>query len=192
MLKNYSTKQKTNFLEKYGYLIAVAVGVLLITVVLILSSLYKPEEPFENVDGPILFAMPVMDATIHKSYNGTELLYNPTLNVWEAHKAVDFLVSSNLNVCTAYDGVVKEVYTNYLEGTVIVIDHGKGLRTSYGSLDKDSVAVEVGATVKKGDKIGVASDSANRETNLGAYLHFITYDNGKKIDPSGYLNMELK
>ncbi len=192
MLNNHSTKQKTNFFNKYSYFIVVTVGVLTLSLLLIITSLYSPQEPAKTVNAPILFAMPVMDATIHKNYNGQELQYNATLNMWEAHKAVDFLVSSNLNVCAAYDGVVNEIYTNYLEGTVIVIDHGKGLKTSYGSLDKDSLVVEVGATVQKGQKIAVASNSANRETNLGAYLHFITYDNGKKIDPSGYLNMELK
>lgn len=192
MLNNNASKQKMSFLNKYGYFIAVAVGAIALITMVIISSLNQSSDPPPATDAQIVFAMPVMDATIYKNFDKNFLQYNPSMNYWEAHKAVSFLVSSNLNVCAAYDGIIKEVYTNFLDGTVVVIDHGQGLETSYGSLDKESLEVKVGDTVKKGEKIGSASDSANKETNLGAYLYFTAYENGEKIDPSGYLSMELK
>ena len=87
----------------------------------------------------------------------------------------DFVATSNSSVYAVMDGVVKDIYSNYLEGTVVVLEHANGLTTSYGSLDED-LKVEKGDAVKKGDVLGSASESASRECGIGAYLHFTTFD----------------
>ena len=80
------------------------------------------------------------------------------------------------------------MYTNILDGTVIVIEHNNGLTSEYSSLGSD-VKVKVGDNVSRGDIIGAVSESANRELEAGAHLHFSMKDNGKKIDPAAYLNI---
>ena len=197
-MQNYSTKQKMReFFSRYGYLIAIRSGLALLTLVIILSATLKPSNKpqggkQEQVNSQITFCLPMLDASIYKDYNGSELVYNETLKQFEAHKAIDFLASSNMNVYAVLDGVVADVYSNYLEGNVVVIQHANGLKTSYGSLG-DNVKVKIGDSVSKGDIIGVASESAYRECGIGSYLHFATLDeNGKKIDPNAYLTLSSK
>lgn len=144
------------------------------------------------VTSTVTYYLPVLNASIAKDYSATELQYNATLNQWEAHKSIDFLASAGSEVRSITSGVVKDVYTNYLEGTVITIEHNNGLVSQYGSLDEN-------IKVKKGDKvdanavIGYVSASANAESNEGAHLHFTMYDiEGKKIDPAGYLDISNK
>lgn len=196
-MQNYSTKQKIkDFFSRYGYLIAILSGLALLTLVIILSAVMKPNKSGggkqEQVSSQITFCLPMLDASIYKDYNGSELIYNSTLKQYEAHKAIDFLASSNMNVYAVLDGIVADVYNNYLEGNVVVIQHANGLKTSYGSLG-DDVKVKIGDAVSKGDIIGVASESAYRECGIGSYLHFVTLDeNGKKIDPNAYLSLSAK
>lgn len=199
MIQDYSKKQKIkDFISKYGYLIAVLTTIVLLSIVIAITANASNSNKVQDgenkvpVSSQIVFDLPMLDATIYKEYNGTELVYNSTLKQWEAHKAIDFVATSNANVYAVMDGVVKDVYSNYLEGTVVVLEHANGLTTSYGSLD-ENVEVEEGDTVKKGDVLGKASESASRECGIGAYLHFTTFDNeGKKIDPSAYLNLSSK
>lgn len=184
------------FFSKYGYALMLAVGVIIfattLTIATISSSKTKVEKGVEETGASsIIFTAPVLDATVYKDYNGSELIYNSTLKQWEAHKCVDYQVASDTRVFACYDGTVSEVYKNYLEGTVVVVDHGNGLKTSYGSLD-ESVNVAVGDAVVKGQVIGNASTSANRESGIGSYLRFTTFDNEKKIDPAGYLTSSAK
>ena len=199
MIQDYSKKQKfKDFISNYGYLIAVLVAIVLLSAIVAITASVskskgvKGDEIQTPVSSQISFDLPMLDATIYKDYNGSELVYNETLKQWEAHKAIDFVATSNTNVYAVMDGIVKEVYSNYLEGTVVVLEHENGLTTSYGSLDED-LEVEEGDTVKKGDVLGKASETACRECGIGAYLHFTTFDNeGKKIDPSAYLNLSSK
>jgi len=87
---------------------------------------------------------------------------------------------------------VIDVYNNYLEGTVVKIEHDNGLVSEYGSLDED-VKVKEGDTVQSNAIIGFVSASANAEANEGSHLHFTMYDEaGKKIDPAGYLSLGNK
>ena len=199
MIQNYTKKQKIkDFFSRYGYLIAVLASILFLTMVIVISANSSGRGKAEGVENQapvssqISFGLPMLDATIYKDYNGNELVYNATLKQWEAHKAIDFVATSNSSVYAVMDGVVKDIYSNYLEGTVVVLEHANGLTTSYGSLDED-LKVEKGDAVKKGDVLGSASESASRECGIGAYLHFTTFDEeGKKIDPAAYLNLSSK
>jgi len=142
-----------------------------------------------NIDvggGAVVFFDPVANATILKGYSDTELQYNQTLNQWEAHKAIDFVAPSGTNVLAVYDGTVANVYSNYMEGNVIVIDHGNNLKTVYKSLDAETI-VEIGATVKKGDPIGTVGNTAMNEVDDGAHVHFEVWKDNQKVNPSAYL-----
>ena len=179
----------TSFLKRYGYYVILGVTLCALAVTILLIV---PTNDNLDVGGDVIvFADPVLNASVLKGYSGTELQYNATLNKWEAHKAIDFLAPSGTNVFAVYGGTVQSVYTNYMEGTVIVLDHGGGLRTVYKSLDSE-VSVEQGGSVEKGQVIGVVSDSATSESADGAHIHFEVWKDGTKIDPSAYLTMEDK
>lgn len=189
------------FFKKYGYLVGIIVAALAITSVGLVAGLtggntktdINVNPPIVDVDGPkVEWHLPVDNVDVIKYYNDTKLQYNETLEDWRIHKAVDFKLDAGDNVYACYDGTVSKVYTNTLEGTVVVIDSEGGIQTVYKSLNKDAVSVKVGAKVKGGDKIGAVDASAGFESKLGAHLHLEILLNGKAVDPANYLNLGNK
>ena len=67
----------------------------------------------------------------------------------------------------------KNGYGNYIE-----IDHGNGLRSFYGHLNK--VNVSRGDKVYRGDGIGLSGNTGN---STGPHLHFGVHKNGESINP---------
>lgn len=139
----------------------------------------------------ITFILPMKNATIVKDYSAKELQYNDTLEQWEIHKAIDFKSDTSNEVLAVYNGTISNIYTNYLEGTVIVIDHGNGLKSIYKSLNNE-LTLKVGDTVKQGDVIATVSDTMSRELNTGAHLHFEVFKDELAVDPNDYLETSSK
>lgn len=174
-----------NFARKYGYYILLGVITLALVLTIALTNSATENEQPTNAEA-IMFIDPVANATILKEYSEDQLLYNATLNQWEAHKSIDFVAAEGTDVLAVWDGVIESIYTNYMEGTVVIINHGEGLKSIYGSLDS-TLNVEEGDEVEKGDTVGTSSTSANAETLDGAHLHFEVWEDGTAIDPSAYL-----
>ena len=63
-------------------------------------------------------------------------------------------------------------------GNYVLIDHGNGKETIYGHLT--SVGVQPGASVKKGQVIGLVGSTGN---STGPHLHFECRQGGAKYDP---------
>ena len=118
-------------------------------------------------------------------------MYNATLKRWEAHKALDLSATDGANVMAVADGRVTQVYTNYLEGTVVVIEHANNMKSLYSSLNQD-VSVKVGDNVKLGDVIGKVGNTANGEHSDGAHLHFEFFRDGVKVNPNEYISFSDK
>jgi murein DD-endopeptidase MepM/ murein hydrolase activator NlpD len=71
-------------------------------------------------------------------------------------------------------------------GNFIVIDHGYGLRTTYGHLSKINVAQ--GVKVKRGDMIGL---SGNTGTSSGPHLHYQIDQFGQHRNPIHFFNNDM-
>ena len=138
----------------------------------------------------IQFALPMTDAVIVKDYADDKLQLNESLNRWEIHLAVD-LSSENDAVFSIYDGIVDSVESNSLDGCVVTISHSDGFVSVYSSLNED-VKVSEGDSVKKGQQIGNASNSATNESKDGAHLHFVLMKDGVEVDPNNYLDLQNK
>ena len=187
--------QKKNTAWNYVYALIIAMLVIACAVTIALvtaknttkANIGDETVPVANT----VFVVPLKDATIAKDYSGTELQYNATLKQWEIHKAIDFVAGEDLNVYAVSDGTVSNVYTNYLEGTVVEISHKDGLVSVYKSLNKD-VKVSVGDKVGAGDVIGQVGESMAQELNTGAHLHFEMIKNGSKVNPNDYLDLGNK
>ena len=194
-MENLTIKQKMVYvLKRYGYYFLL--GCLLAGLVLIIAfATAKPgglkDEVTEPTSTMVTPFLPVANASIYKGYYGDSLCFNETLNQWETHKAIDFSVATGSKVFAILDGTIKDVYTNVLEGTVVVVEHNNGMVSSYGSLD-ENVLVTKGDKVSRGDEIGTVSSSATCEASAGAHLHFALMEDGEKIDPSAYLNITSK
>jgi|LGOV01.1.fsa_nt_gb murein DD-endopeptidase MepM/ murein hydrolase activator NlpD len=177
-----------NLVKKYGYYGLLALSVAALVLVILVTTPAGDQGGDINVGaGQVVFSEPVLNASVLKAYSGDELSYNATLNQWQTHKAIDFVAADGTNVLAVYDGTVEAIYTNYMEGTVVLIDHGGELKTLYSSLDS-ALQVEEGDVVEKGDIVGTASSSAMNEASDGSHLHFEVWEDGTKVDPSAYLN----
>lgn len=197
------TNQKKRFFTSYIY--AVIVGLLVVACAVTIAVVNKDKSPMPvqnvskvEVGGPDIpvatkpsIVLPMKNAVIMKDYSGTELQYNDTLKQWEIHKAIDFQAQDDTNVYAMTNGTVNNIYTNYLEGTVIEISHKDGLVSVYKSLNKD-VNVNIGDNVVAGQVIGNVADSMAQEINSGNHLHFEIWLNGTKVDPNNYLALGEK
>ena len=187
---NSNQKKKTMLNYLYATVIGLLVVACAVTIALVnANNTSEANIGEENVPvSSTTFVLPMKDATISKDYSGTELQYNDTLKQWEIHKAIDFKAGEDLQVYAVSDGTVSNVYTNYLEGTVVEITHANGLVSIYKSLNSD-VAVSVGDKVSTGSVIGKAGESMAQEANTGAHLHFEMTKDGVKVNPNNYIDL---
>ena len=191
MNKQLNKKEILAFIKKYGYIFVLSIGLLVLAIVMAIMAGNPEDNTTPTNSSAVTFYSPILNATVAKGYSDTTLMYNTTLKQWEAHKAVTYTTVSQSDVFAVLDGTVKEIYNNYLEGTVVVLEHAGNLTTSYGSLG-ETVSVKVGDIVHKGDVIGQSSDSANSESDLGVHMRFELKENNVTIDPTSYLNLENK
>lgn len=115
------------------------------------------------------------------------------------HSGID-LVGENYTIDSIIchsDGVIIEIqdgltnkkgstgiisYGNYLK-----IDHQNGYKTLYAHMGK-GIPFKKGDKVKKGQVIGIMSDSGNA---YGKHLHFEVYKNNKRVNPQEYINKDF-
>lgn len=185
-----------NFMKKYGYWIglglSIAVLITIITVAVVARPASQVEDDFTPVDTPeISFSNPLTEMEMMKNYSNSALQYNSTLNLWQAHKAVDFAAEEGTDVYAVMDGKVTEVTYNYLMGNIVKLDVGGGITVVYASLAED-VPVSVGDEVTKGSVIGKVGNTAKSEANDGAHLHLEVLLDGESVDPALYLDLAEK
>lgn len=109
-----------------------------------------------------------------------ELVYDETMGDYRAHPAVDFSGREDDKIVAINDGIVLNVYTDNMYGTVVEIDHGGKLIAKYCGLK--SVSVKKGSSVTKGGKVGTLGEIPI-EGSSAPHLHFETTLNGKPVNP---------
>ena len=195
MNKTKSTQKKNSLMSYiYAAIIALLVIACAVTIAVVSSRTTTNEASIQTDTVEVsynVFVVPIKNATIVKDYSASELQYNDTLKQWEIHKAIDFLAGEDLNVYAVADGTISNVYTNYLEGTVVEITHKDGVVSVYKSLE-ENVNIAVGEKVSGGSVIGVVSQTMAQELNTGAHLHFEMLKNGSKVNPNDYLDLGVK
>lgn len=117
---------------------------------------------------------PVLDGTISMTLD-----YGNTYSDGSFHKGVDLITGEESNVIAIEDGVIVNCYktmkgTNKDSGTkgmgnYVILEHSNGYRTRYQHMKYNTVCVEKGDKVKKGEKIGVIG---NTGYSTGRHLHF--------------------
>lgn len=189
--KKITWEKVKEYCTKYGYIALIVVAMIVLATAIAIGTASSANNEVEETNTTTTsFYNPVMNFTLAKDYSDTELMYNETLNQWEAHKAVDLTVSEGSGVYAVLDGTVTSVEKDYLKGTVITITHDNGLVTTYASLD-DEAKVKVNDKVTRGQEIGSATTSAENE-KLGARLQFAVFKDGVAVDPNNYLDLGTK
>lgn len=138
-----------------------------------------PSKPSEKAQA-LNFILPV-DNEIFAGFSKGELVKNATLNEWRTHNGIDIKADKNMAVQAVADGVVQEVYSDSLWGTVVEIKHANNLLSRYCGLSKD-------VSVKKGDKIKIKQtigivDNVPSEIVLPSHIHFEMEQAGVLVDP---------
>ena len=186
------------FIKKYGYFIALAIVVLIVALSVVLTGqpaktdiVVSDKEPVEVGSSALSFGLPLANCQVVHDYSRDALIFNETMGWFETHKGVDLRSETSNEVLACEDGEVVKVYTNNLEGTVVVIKHNEHFTTKYSSLSSN-VTVKVGDKVSKGQKIGEVSTSAGEEVETGAHLHFELLQNDNQVNPNDYLTLQNK
>ncbi len=141
----------------------------------------KDESTFKFTDKGTSFAMP-MQGEIIGSHSSGELVKYEALGEWRTHDGIDIKGETGSEIKAAADGKIKSVNKDPLWGTVVEIEHEKGITTLYYGLSEE-VPVKAGDEVKSGDVIGTLGETNLAEIDKDAHLHFAMKENGKFIDP---------
>ena len=117
----------------------------------------------------------------------------------EGHGGIDLVRDRyRLDNITAHsDGTVVQVIKNINvntsnqptnPGNMVRIDHGNGFQTRYLHLAYDTVSVNVGDKVSRGQILGFMGNTGNA---FGAHLHFEVLKDGNRINPTPYLDKDF-
>lgn len=102
-----------------------------------------------------------------------------------AHAGVDFSMPMGAPIKAADGGVVE--FAGQTDpngyGTLIIIDHGNGIKTYYGH--PSQINVKAGQKVSQGQIIGGVGQEGD---STGPHLHFEVRRNGTPVDPMPYLH----
>lgn len=110
------------------------------------------------------------------------LRLHPILKRWRVHDGVDLGAPCHSPVRSVASGVVIRVDTHAAYGWRVWIDHGDGRRTGYTHLS--AFAVQLGDRVEAGSVLGRVG---NTGWSTGCHLHFMAWDHGRVVDPTGWL-----
>ncbi len=98
------------------------------------------------------------------------------------HAGIDIAVPSGSGIYAGEDGVVSISTYSSSAGNYILINHGGGLSTVY--MHNSKLLVDVGDTVKKGQKIALSGSTG---WSTGPHCHFGVRVNGRYVNPIPYL-----
>jgi murein DD-endopeptidase MepM/ murein hydrolase activator NlpD len=107
---------------------------------------------------------------------------SPFTGLREFHKGLDISSRKGSKVIATADGVVTFAGKNGLYGNMIKIDHGHGMMTRYGHLEK--MLKKRGDAVKRGDVIGLMGNTGR---STGPHVHYEVFLNGLPVNPKKYI-----
>lgn len=128
--------------------------------------------------------IPAIKPTSGTLISGFGIRFHPILKYRRMHEGLDFSANTGDAIYATGDGVVKRASRKGTFGNLVIIDHGYGYETYYAHLSAFAKGIRPGATVKRGDKIGLAGTSGR---SVGPHLHYEVHKEGKAIDPINFL-----
>ncbi len=104
------------------------------------------------------------------------------------HDGIDIAGKYGSDVIAVASGVVTWAGPRFGYGNLVEINHGNGYVTRYAH-SQDAIAVSIGETVKKGQKIALLGSSGR---STGPHVHFEVMRNGQIIDPMQFMSASAK
>lgn len=146
------------------------------------AKIYSQWSSGQYWSGP--FSLPITSTRI-TSYFGARRSYNAGM-LFGYHSGMDVSASVGTAVRAMAAGRVVAVQPFPVRGNVIVVDHGRGVMTTYCHLSQWKVSV--GDFVKQGDVIALSGNTGRSE---GPHLHFELAVGGVTVDPREWLSKTL-
>jgi len=145
----------------------------------------EPEEPSEPSMAParsptLTYTLPVR-GDITAPFSDGELVRSTAMGDWRTHDGIDISAQRGTDVLAAAEGIVAEVRSDPLWGTVVVIDHADGHQSHYSGLAAN-VPVAVGDSVTARQAIGVL-EGVPLEMAERPHLHFAIRRDGAWVNP---------
>ena len=154
------------------------------------------EEKEENTSNKMLKPYTNEKVTVGKSYydyKGESASQEKSITYYDGsyiqNSGIDYTLEEVFDVVSVLDGTVEEVKDDDILGKTIQIKHGNNFVSTYQSLSEFSV--KKGDTVTQGQVIG-KSGTNKLDKDMGNHLHFELYTNGQIVDPSLYIDKEIK
>ncbi|MBE6714132.1 MAG: M23 family metallopeptidase [Ruminococcaceae bacterium] len=134
------------------------------------------------------FHTPV-NGEVLKACSLTVPVFSQTMEDYRTHTGVDLYCSSGCDISAAADGTIIDIKDDPMMGMSISIEHSGGAVSTYQNLyDELPTGIEVGKTVKMGQVIATAGNTALEEIAEECHLHFELSVNGKAVDPAEYID----
>ena len=105
------------------------------------------------------------------------------------NSGIDYTLDETFDVVAVLSGTVVSVKQDDILGNVVEIKHDNNYVTTYQSLSE--VSVKKDDMVTQGQTIG-KSGTNKLDKDMGNHLHFEVYVNGQVVDPSLYVDKEIK
>lgn len=128
------------------------------------------------------------DGEVLRSYSGSVPVFSVTMEDWRTHSGIDLYAPAGSDIKAVADGVIGEVWDDAMMGTCVSVEHSGGAVSIYKNLADELPAwIEKGVSVKSGDTIAAAGESALEEIADESHLHFELKINGAGVDPKDYI-----
>jgi murein DD-endopeptidase MepM/ murein hydrolase activator NlpD len=122
-----------------------------------------------------LIRTPVAGARLSSGFG---MRFHPVLGYSRMHQGVDFAARTGTPILASAAGTVVLAGWGGGYGNVVVLDHGKGMRTRYAHMHR--IGVRNGQRVEQGQNIGQVGSTG---LSTGPHLHYEVWQNGKPVDP---------
>jgi murein DD-endopeptidase MepM/ murein hydrolase activator NlpD len=142
------------------------------------------ESLFERLESQrnLLSSTPAIRPTEGWLSSGFGYRKSPFTDLREFHKGLDIAGRKGTSIVATADGIVTFVGNNGFLGKMIKIDHGHGMVTRYGHIQK--ALKKRGEAVKRGETIALMG-STGRST--GPHIHYEVHLNGIPANPKKYI-----
>jgi murein DD-endopeptidase MepM/ murein hydrolase activator NlpD len=120
--------------------------------------------------------------------SGFGIRRDPFTGGLEFHKGIDISAPTGTPVVAPADGrVEKAEWNSGGYGNVVVINHGRGIKTLYAHLSK--ILVREGQKVRRGQIIGLVGSTGK---SIAPHVHYEVEVNGKAVNPIRYILVDGK